>query len=150
MLDATKDVQGIAVYTEFVKPGATMQILITPDGYDSMGAEVPASLYRRVTTPDTLKKQWRDSKMSWRQITNLDGAPLENADKELFAESRLSFATQLFDGVKNGGWIMKKEPLLIEASKKDLDDVKSSKTPNKLMYRINQTKTALGFDAVAV
>ena len=51
MLDATKDVQGIALYAEFRKPGAMMQILITPDGYANNGKEVPASLWRRVTTP---------------------------------------------------------------------------------------------------
>jgi hypothetical protein len=59
----------------------------------------------------------------------------------------MSFATQLFDGIKNGGWILTNETLFIETSKKDLDDVKLSKTPNKMLYRINQTRTALGFPA---
>lgn len=147
MLDATKDVQGITLYTEFRKPGAMMQILITPDGYAVDGKEVSASLYRRVTTPATPKKQWRNSNLSWRAITDLNGEALADGAKEQFTENRLSFATQLFDGIKNGGWQMTKEPILIETSKKDLDDVRSGKTPNKLMYRINQTRTALGFPA---
>jgi hypothetical protein len=145
MLDATKDVQGIALYAEFHKPGALMQIIITPDGYATDGKEVSASLYRRVTTPLTPKKQWRSSGLSWRAITDLNGEQLANAMKETFTEGRLSFATQLFDGIKNGGWSITKEPLLIETSKKDLDDVKVRKTPNKMLYRINQTRTALGF-----
>ncbi len=37
MLDATKEVQGIALYAEFRKPGAMMQIFITPDGYSTDG-----------------------------------------------------------------------------------------------------------------
>jgi hypothetical protein len=147
MLDATKDVQGISLYAEFRKPGAMMQIIITPDGYSVDGKETPASLYRRVTTPATPKKQWRNSNMSWRAISELNGEALPADKKEEFTETRLGFATQLFDGIKNGGWTMTKEPLLIETSKKDLDDVKLGKTPNKLMYRINQTKTALGFPA---
>ncbi len=147
MLDATKDVQGIALYAEFRKPGAMMQIIITPDGYAVDGKEVPASLYRRVTTPLTPKKQWRSSNLSWRSITDLNGEALANAMKDNFTEKRLSFAVQLFDGIKNGGWLMTKEPILVETSKKDLDDVKLGKTPNKMLYRINQTKTALGFPA---
>jgi hypothetical protein len=147
MLEATKDVQGIALYTEFRKPGAMMQILITPDGYAVDGKEVAASLYRRVTTPATPKKQWRNSNLSWRAITDLNGEALANDAKEQFTETRLGFATQLFDGIKNGGWQMTKEPILIETSKKDLEDVKLGKTPNKLMYRINQTRTVLGFPA---
>jgi hypothetical protein len=147
MLDATKDVQGIALYAEFRKPGAMMQILITPDGYANDGKEVPASLYRRVTTPLTPKKQWRSSNLSWRAVSDLNGEALANDKKENFAETRMSFATQLFDGIKNGGWILTNETLFIETSKKDLDDVKLSKTPNKMLYRINQTRTALGFPA---
>ena len=147
MLDATKDVQGIALYAEFRKPGAMMQILITPDGYANDGKEVPASLYRRVTTPLTPKKQWRSSNLSWRAVSELNGEALANENRENFAETRMSFATQLFDGIKNGGWILTNETLFIETSKKDLDDVKLSKTPNKMLYRINQTRTALGFPA---
>jgi hypothetical protein len=147
MLDATKDVQGIALYAEFRKPGAMMQILITPDGYANDGKEVPASLYRRVTTPLTPKKQWRSSNLSWRAVSDLNGEALANENRENFAETRMSFATQLFDGIKNGGWILTNETLFIETSKKDLDDVKLSKTPNKMLYRINQTRTALGFPA---
>jgi hypothetical protein len=149
MLDATKDVQGIALYAEFRKPGALMQIIITPDGYATDGKEVPASLYRRVTTPLTPKKQWRSSNLSWRAITDLNGEQLGGVgvDKEVFVETRMSFATQLFDGIKNGGWSLTRETLFIETSKKDLDDVKLAKTPNKMLYRINQTKDALGFPA---
>jgi hypothetical protein len=147
MLDATKDVQGIALYAEFRKPGAMMQIIITPDGYSLDGKEVPASLYRRVTTPLTPKKQWRSSNLSWRAVSDLNGETLANDAKETFTETRLSFATQLFDGIKNGGWLMTKEPILTETSKKDLEDVKLGKTPNKMLYRINQTRTALGFPA---
>lgn len=147
MLDATKDVQGIALYAEFRKPGAMMQILITPDGYANDGKEVGASLYRRVTTPLTPKKQWRSSTLSWRAITELNGVQLGDSSKETFVENRMSFSTQLFDGIKNGGWILTNETLFIETSKKDLDDVKLSKTPNKMLYRINQTRTALGFPA---
>ena len=147
MLDTTKDVQGIALYAEFRKPGAMMQIMLTPDGYGVDGKAVPASLYRRVVTPTTPKKQWRSSSLSWKAIEELDGISISNEKTDEFANNRLAFATQLFDGIKNGGWTMTKEPLFIETSKKDLDDVKSAKTPNKLLYRVNLTRDAQGFPA---
>jgi hypothetical protein len=147
MLDATKDVQGIALYAEFRKPGAMMQLLLTPDGYGVDGKEVPASLYRRVITPTTPKKQWRSSALSWKSITDLSGAPLDADKKDEFADTRLGFTIQLFDGIKNGGWEMTNTPLFIETSKKDLDDVKVQKTPNKMLYRINLTRDAQGFPA---
>ena len=95
----------------------------------------------------TPKKQWRSSNLSWRAVSDLNGEALANDAKEKFTETRMSFAVQLFDGIKNGGWTLTKDTLFIETSKKDLDDVKLSKTPNKLMYRINQTRDALGFPA---
>lgn len=147
MLDKNRDVQGIALYAEFRKPGAMLQMIVTPDGYALDDKEVPATLWRRVLTPATPKKQWRNSSLSWRAVGDLNGEPLPTEKKEEFAEKRLSFATQLFDSLKSGGWSLTKEPLFIETSKKDLEDVKMGKTPNKLLYRINQTRDSQGFPA---
>lgn len=147
MLDTTKDVQGIALYAEFRKPGAMMQIIITPDGYNTEGKQVPAALWRRVVTPSTPKKQWRSSNITPKPLSDLNGEKLDNDKKEEFTQTRLTFAEQLFDGIRNGGWTLMKESLFIEASKKDLDDVALGKSPNKLIYRINQTRDSQGFPA---
>lgn len=56
MLDATKDVQGVSLYAEFRKPGATMQIIVTPDGYNEEGKQVAGALFRRVVTPNTPRR----------------------------------------------------------------------------------------------
>lgn len=147
MLDMTKDVQGITLYAEFRKPGAMMQLMFTPDGYNEEGKEVPAALYRRVLTPHTPKKQWRSSNISQTALREQKelGVFLENDKKDEFAEKRLAFATQLFDGIVNGGWTLTKKPLLIETSKKDLTEIRLGKTPNKLLYRVGLTKDAEGF-----
>ena len=148
MLDLDKDVQGVALYAEFRKPGATTQIIVTPDGYTEEGKEVPAALYRRVVTPDTPKKQWRSSNM---RVTSAmrrckdTGTTLQDYERATIAEKRFSFASQLFDSLVNGGWVIEKEPLFIEASKKDMTDIRQGKTPNKLLYRVNQTRKAQGF-----
>ena len=124
-----------------------MQLLITPDGYNEEGKEVPASLYRRVVTPNTPKKQWRSSSLGMSRIREyMDaGLALEEEKKEEMAEGRLAFATQLFDSLMTGGWAIEKEPLFIETSKKDMTDIRLGKTPNKMLYRINQTRKAQGF-----
>ena len=148
MLDLTKDVQGVALYAEFRKPGATMQLLVTPDGYNEEGKEVPANVYRRVVTPKTPKKQWRSSNLrvtsKMRECKDY-GTTLPDDQKNKIAEKRYAIAETLFDSLLSGGWTIEKEPLFIEASKKDMTDIRLGKTPNKMLYRINQTRKAQGF-----
>ena len=148
MLDLEKDVQGVALYAEFRRPGATSQIIITPDGYNEEGRQVPAAIYRRVVTPEATKKQWRQTKL---RVTSkmrecMDhGTTLDDSQKERIAEKRYEIAKSLFQGFIDGGWTITKEPLFIEASKKDMTDIRQGKTPNKMLYRINQTRKAQGF-----
>ena len=145
MLEKEKDVQGIALYAQFHKPGAMTQLLITPDGYDESGEKVFASLYRRIVTTTSPKKQWRSSTIRSGELSDLD---FEKADdRARFAEKRLSFAVQLFDSLLSGKWELHKEPIYLEVSKKDLTDIKVAKTPTKLIYRINQSREVLGFVA---
>ena len=144
MLDKEKDVQGVALYAQFHKPGAMTQLLITPDGYDESGEKVYSSLYRRVISTHSPKKQWRSSTIRSAETKEYD---LEvSHDRAMFAERRLSFAVQLFDSLLSGKWELHKEPIYLEVSKKDLTDIRGAKTPTKLMYRINQSREALSFE----
>jgi hypothetical protein len=145
MLDNTKEVQGVGVYAEFRKPGATMQIIVTPDGYTTDGKELPAQLFRRVVTPASPKKQWRNSPIPNQPITALSGSPLQDADKETFSSQRMMGFTELFDAIGNGGWQIVKDAFLVEVSKKDLEEIRANKTPNKLLYRINLVRQASDF-----
>jgi hypothetical protein len=52
---------------------------------------------------------------------------------------------EYFKALIHGGWAMVNEPLLIEVSKKDMDDIQLNKTPNKFLYRVDLTKKAKGF-----
>jgi hypothetical protein len=144
MLDTEKDVQGVALYAQLHKPGAMAQLLITPDGYDESGEKIYASLYRRIVTEATPKKQWRSSLIRTKDVEGYDFEV--SHDRERFAEERLNFAVQLFDSLLSGKWELHKEPIYLEVSKKDLTDIRSAKTPTKLMYRINQSREAMGFE----
>ena len=144
MLDKEKDVQGIALYAQFHKPGAMTQLIITPDGYDEKGEKVLASLYRRVVTTDSPKKQRRSSFI---RTADAEGVDFESGEERVtFAEKRLNFATQLFDSLMNGKWELHKDPIYLEVSKKDLTDIREAKTPTKLLYRVNQSREALSFE----
>jgi hypothetical protein len=73
------------------------------------------------------------------------GTTLPNDEKNKIAEKRYAIAETLFDSLLSGGWTIEKEPLFIETSKKDMTDIRLGKTPNKMLYRINQTRKAQGF-----
>jgi hypothetical protein len=148
MMNPTNDLQGVGLYAEFRKPNATLQIFITPDGYDEAGSIVTAHAYRRTVTPWSPKKQWRSSSL---RITHRMGevrgygGELSAYELEKIASKRLAPLSSLFENLIKQGWSVEKEPFFIECSKKDLTDVRMAKTPAKLMYRINQTRKAMGF-----
>lgn len=144
MIDKAKDVQGIALYAQFHKPRAMFQLLMTPDGYNEAEEAVRSSLYRRVVTVDSPKKQWRSSAVRSAETADVDFE--SDDDRATLAEHRLNFATQLFDSLVSGKWELHKEPIYLEVSKKDLTDIHAGRTPAKLMYRINQSRDALNFE----
>lgn len=140
MLGKDKEVQAVAVYAEFSRPGATTQVIITPEGYTNGGALVPATIIRRTVTETTPKKQWK--------FTRLGNTALRvesDEDKAPYADDRMKYAGTLFDQLLAGSWTLVKQPVLIEASKKDYDDILVTKTPTKMIYRISQSRAALDF-----
>ena len=141
MLDKDTAVQGIAVYAEFARSNSTTQIILTPDGYNSVGELVPMCLVRRTVTSSTPKKQWKFSSLP--ALAHTD--PILDAGVEDFGDSRLKVIGVFFDQLLRGDWKMVKAPVLLEASRKDMDSICAGKTPAKLTYRINQSRTALGF-----
>lgn len=147
-MDITKPVQGIAVYAEFARSNATTQVIITPDGFDSNGNEVSMNIIRRTVTDSSPRKQWRFSTLAAAdpipQIVATRGVG-ETEAKELYCDERMRYASTLFDQIMRGDWTLVGEPLLIEVSKIDLDNVREGKTPTKLLYRITQSRVAKGF-----
>lgn len=146
MLDKDKAVQGVAVYAEFARSGATTQIIIAPDGYTNEGQLVPATIIRRTITESAPKKQWKFTRLS---AAELPPFALES-DIQTYVEQRMKYATTLLDQLLRGGWTMIKNPVLIEASRKDYDSIYLAKTPTKMIYRISQSRNALDFPAELV
>lgn len=143
LMDSTKDVQGVALYTEWKKPGATTQIFFTPDGYATDGTMLKARMYRRVLTTENPRKQWRFSVLyGSHEEYEFEG----DIEKRRYTTNRISSMREYFIRLIHGDWKMIGEPLLIEVSKKDLDDLQKDKTPTKFLYRVDLTKKAKGFE----
>jgi hypothetical protein len=141
-MDATKEVQGTALYAEFSKGASgTLMLLITPDGYSEDGEKVEASLYRRVVTSYSPKRQWRNTRMP--EVRAALAMP--NDEKPAYAEQRLASSFSLLEQIITHGWTLVKQPLFVEVSKRDLSDIRNRRTPSKIIYRINQSRKALGF-----
>lgn len=146
MLEKEKEVQGIAVYAEWTKPNALLQVIITPDGYTESNEFVQASMYRRVITTERPKQQWRASALgSDKHDEHNSILPLLDTEITSYSETRMSKTTEWFDRMLVGGWEIAKEPLLVEVSKKDMDDIRLGKAPAKFMYRVGLVRKALGF-----
>lgn len=147
MLEREKEVQGIAVYAEWAKPNALLQVIITPDGYtESTNEFVQASMYRRVVTTDKPKQQWKASALGSDKHDEYNSTlPLLDTEIASYAERRMNKTTEWFDRMLIGGWEIVKQPLLIEVSKKDMDDIRLSKAPSKFMYRVGLLRKALDF-----
>lgn len=141
-MDATKEVQGTALYAEFSKGmGNTLMLLVTPDGYNTEGEKVEASVYRRVVTSYSPKRQWRNTRIPEVRAA----ASLPNEEKHSYFEERFAISFSLLEQIMNHGWSLVKQPVFIEVSKRDLDDIRNRRTPSKIVYRINQSRKALGF-----
>lgn len=132
------------MYAEFRRNASTLQMLITPDGYAESGEIVSAALYRRVVSAVSPKKQWSSSFL--RSLGDTLSTPLTSeAEKDISMDMRMSFAVGWLDSLAVGGWVIVKEPILVEASKKDMTDISTKTTPKKMLYRINQSRKALGY-----
>lgn len=161
MLDKEKDVQGIAMYAQWKKDGSLMQVLFTPDGYGT-GSDpklIPGAMFRRITTTYQPKRQWRGT-----MVTSLSNPrwmdeehPLikektldptlptdDRATQEEIASARTQYIARVLGTIHGQDWTLDGEPLYVETSKKDIDDIAVDKTPSKLMYRINQLREAKG------
>lgn len=152
-MDVTKSVQGVALYAEFSRSGATTQVIVTPRGYDLDGREVGAYIIRRTVSTDNPRKQWRFSGLASgtpiMQIAAEKGVSLDEA-KEISCDETMRYASSLFDQIVRGDWLLAGDPLLVEVSKIDLDAIRQSKTPTKLLYRITQSRLAKGYPAEIV
>jgi hypothetical protein len=149
-----KMIQGVGLYGEFVSPtNAVYQVIFIPDGYNSENEFVLATIMTRTLTQYSPKKQWRiryakGSKMTTQEVeTDLIKLSfhLDPVEVETFAWDRLEYFVSALTNLLDTGYKLRGQPILFEVSKKDLDAVAKRTTPTKVIYRIGQSRDALGF-----
>lgn len=145
MLDKTKPIQGVSVYAEFARTGYRTEMFITPDGYTPSGELVPAKIYRRVVSRDKPKKLWQQTTVQFAPEVPIGAELPSHVSQEKYVDKRIENLSAIFAGLVSGDWDLVNEPFLIETSQKDLIDVYKNETPVKVVYRINQSRKALGF-----
>jgi hypothetical protein len=140
LTDPEKKVQGTALYVEFKNEyHQIFQMFITPDGWNELGNFSIARAYYRRLSASQPKKQWKVQAL---QRTLVD--PVSGFTSEEHREARIETLAWLMKRVSISSTIVGK-PFFVEVSQKDLTDVTNSKTPTKVVHRINQTRTALSY-----
>lgn len=149
-----KDAAGKALYLEFRKSEYTYQFILTPTLLGRTNDETPHEPYlllRRISSY-TPRRNWsffsagrigtaRGADGSFEQVT----APsvliaLMNSQANIFK----NYSSQL--GTR--GYTLHKNPIFVEVSFKDLESIKSKKTPNDLYRRILRSRDAFAFGEV--
>lgn len=138
---------GKALYLELRRENYTNQIIITPEGLTPTGAYVPMTTYRRRISDISPRKTWKQmSSMFYSVPDEASKIPQLGEEHALatFAD-RMSYNKNLFEQLVNGHWTIFKTPITVEVTAEDLEDVRSSKTPYKILARITRSRRKLGF-----
>lgn len=143
--DPDKKVQGCALYVEMKsksRDDSFYQFFLTPDGVNEEGGYVRAQIFKRRLTADAPKKQWRNA---WLRPELLAEEMAEiSLVQDAHKAKRFDPVTATFQRLM-AHYELVNEPFFVEVSKKDLSDIGIGKTPIKVIYRIGQTRKALGF-----
>jgi hypothetical protein len=141
-------VVGKALYLEFRRLGETNQVIITPEAINAAGKYVPITTYRRRISASSPRKTWKQ--MSTMFKSEVD--PMTNKLVALGREhalatvaDRISYTDNLFNQLINAGWAVHKQPITVEVTLEDLEDIRMSKTPYKILGRITRCRRALNF-----
>lgn len=156
-MDKEKSIQGFSLYVEYQKSVSSddtryVQVLVIPTGYDESGNLVPQSVMWRVVSNSAPKKQWR---LLHAVSTHTGSGSYEDFAKDISRGNLISklwesrWVIQPFTWAKDNSYTLVKS-VILETSKKDMTDVRASKTPTKLIYRLNQSRTAVGLSDIGV
>lgn len=144
---ADKDkVVGKALYLEFRSGSQTYQVIITPDGITTEGRNIPSTVYRRQISATKPRRAWKTYALPKlpQETTGVFSAINEEVALSQ-ASSRLAYLEATFVRMESYGYKLFMKPLIIEVSQADLDDIRASKTPYKILGRITRVRKALGF-----
>jgi hypothetical protein len=138
---------GKALYLEFRHGINTNQVILTPEGATLSGKVVPMTAYRRRISPSTPRKSWKQ--FSSAVVSDQIGAGTfaqYSTDHALSTvRDRIGFTDSLFNQLIMQGWTLYKQPIAVEVTVEDLDEIRMGKTPYKILGRITRCRRTLEF-----
>lgn len=144
---ADKDkVIGKALYMEFRLGSNTYQTIMTPDGLTNDGRPVPATLYRRQVSKLYPRKTWKTyslPNLMRDEFGNYHRCDFEEAN--VLTKTRIQYLENIFNQLSSRAYRLYKQPIVVEVSAADLEDIRNSKTPYKVIGRITRLRRHLGF-----
>jgi len=131
---------GRAVYCEIVlrtNPDASVfQMLLTPEAQSKLVPSlrtIPIA-YRRQLTNGGPKKQWR-----WLNPSSDEYLPGSSSLQ------RRRFLDATMERLASRGFVVLKQPLIVDVSEHDLEDIAKRQTPYKLIGRVHKVRRKHGF-----
>jgi len=150
---ADKDkVVGKALYMELRTPtNQTYQMLLTPDGVSSNGRAVPATMYRRQISKIKPRRAWKTFTLPVLPINSFGVYETQTKlDAEQAANERINYMGTTLSQLNSYGYKLYKSPILVEVAQEDLESIRLSKTPYKILGRITRVRRTLGFGELIV
>lgn len=174
MTETTKtarDAAGKALYLEFRKGDNTLQFVVTPDIVDLSGKPQPSYFMRRKISSWSPRRAWNIDTTTDRKVIDTPGGGRkwithvdelkrdsmgdfladvscqDNFDiRSGLLQVRMAYRlSSLFYSLGQQGWGLYKNPLVVEVSYEDIDNLSKSTTPNSLIRRITRSRIALGW-----
>lgn len=142
------DMVGHTVYLELQRDDARAQVMLIPAGVTVTGSSTPLALYYRKVTPVTPRAFWKSTASLVALPRDAEGEPTTLDDESAAHALRdqvIAFVEPVLAGYISRGWKAANAPLVVETSREDLDAVKDSTTPYKLLYRIQKARVAAGY-----
>jgi hypothetical protein len=149
-MNETKSVKK-AMYLEFCQPeGKTshvVQMIITPERRDENPMNsVALVVYRRRISDDSPKSVWKSYQASTKSTASVD----TEAQARNIGKIRLSHATDLFLQLQKRGYVLRRQPIVVDFTDADYQDTRQLKTPYKVLNRILKSRIQLGFESLPI
>lgn len=136
------EIVGHALYIEMYKPSpssSAQQILLTPEATNSSGYQTPVRAYYRDMNMFARKRRWQQRSAA-KKFREVDWSNVEEA-----VESIIPGALHRLASIANtGAYSLRGQPIFVEVTASDLNEVAQGKLPYKVMGRVNKCREKFG------
>ncbi len=151
----TTEVRGNALYLEFHREAsastATFQLLVHPDGVSANSKYVSFGMFYRTLNQSYPKRPWSTSQVGTSHVNRAidpDGKLALPVDASIILDTTGIFqqhVASIFGQLTRQGYTLFKQPVVVEVSNIDLNEIANGNTPYALMRRVMSARKALGF-----